>query len=118
MIVRPNGRLELAAAQEQALDIQVLEQLAEIKDGQNYMTVALFGGTYKEIVHPGRLPLFEKEMELQRREKELLDGRVKALEADREQRKTVIRTAVRIATFEGSVLGALITLAVEFFRRH
>jgi hypothetical protein len=118
LIVRPNGRLALEAAQEQALDIQILEQLAEIKDGQEYMTVALFGGKYKDIAHPGQLPLMEKEIGLQKRENDLIDGRVKVLEANLEQRKTVIRTAVRIATVEGSIFGALATLIIEFFRRH
>jgi hypothetical protein len=117
LIVRPTGRLGLEAAQEQALDIQILEQLAEIKDGQQYMTVALFGGKYKEIVHPGQLPAMTKEIELLRREGVLRDGRIEALEEKEKERKTVIRTASRIAAFEGTVIGALITFAVEFFRR-
>lgn len=100
------------------MDIQILEQLNEIKDGQNYMKIALFGGKYQEIEHPGRLPTIEKEIELQRRENDILDGRIKVLEANLEQRKTVIRTAVRIATVEGSFFGALATLIIEFFRKH
>ena len=98
------------------MDIQILEQLNEIKDGQNYMKVALFGGTYQEIEHPGQLPMIKKEIDLLRREKDLIDGRTKVLEAEREQQKTMIRTAVRIAIFEGSVIGSLITIAIEFFR--
>lgn len=119
MNVRPNhNRVELEPAQEQTLDMQILARLDKITDGQEYMRVALFGGKYQEIEHPGQLPQMTKEIDLLRREKELLDGRLKVLEAEREQRKTVIRTAARIAAFEGSVIGALITLAVEFCRRH
>jgi hypothetical protein len=105
----PRGRLGLEAAQEQAVDIQILEKLNKLEDGQDYLKVAMLGGTYQEIIHPGRLPLLEKQIEL-------VNGRIKLLEDEREQRKTMIRTAVLIATFEGSVIGALLTLAVEFFR--
>lgn len=99
-----------------ALDIQILEQLGNIKDGQDYMRVALFGGTYQEIVHPGQLPSMTKEIELLRREGVLRDARIETLEKKEEQRKTVIRTASRIAAFEGTVIGMLITFVVEFFK--
>jgi hypothetical protein len=47
----------------------------------------------------------------------LRDGRIESLEEKEKERKTVIRTASRIAAFEGTVIGALITFAVEVFRR-
>lgn len=115
-LVKPSGRLDQEATQEQTLDTRILAQLDEIKDGQDYMRIALFGGKYQDIEHVGRLPQIEKEIDLLRREKDLIDGRTKVLEAEREQQKTMIRTAVRIAIFEGSVIGSLITIAIEFFR--
>jgi hypothetical protein len=98
--------------------MQILAQLGDIIEGQAYMKAMLLGGTYREILHAGRLPVLDTQIELIRAEAKLLEKRTASLEDDRIRWKTAIRTASVIAGIVGAVSGTVATIAVDLLMRH
>jgi hypothetical protein len=117
-LIRPEQSLRMEGSPELSLDQQILSELGDIKDGQNFMRVTLLGGVYREIQHPGMLPLMEGNLKLEISTRELLDKRVKMLEDVEENRKAERRGEMRVVGAVSALCSGIATLAVHYLTKH
>lgn len=117
-LYRPEQSLRMEGVPELSLEQQILGELTDIKDGQNFMRVTLLGGIYRDIQQPGMLPLMEGNLKLEISTRELLDKRVKLLEEQEENRKSEKRGEMRVIGVVSAVCSAVAAWAVQHLTKH
>lgn len=117
-LIRPDQSLRIEGGLELTLEQQILDELGDIKDGQDFMRVTLLGGLYRDIQHPGMLPLMEGNLKLEISTRELLDQRVKMLEQTEQNRKSERRGELRVIGIVSAACSGLSALVVHYLTKH